>query len=69
MLDIKVLIGCTILKNGIGNRHVLEHFDDEMANILFCQYRAYPIGDAVKIPKELFYLSDTIRGKCNESNM
>ena len=35
MLDIKVLIGCTILKNGIGNRHVLEHFDDEMANILF----------------------------------
>ena len=69
MLYIKVLIGCKILKNGIGNRHVLEHFDDEMANILFCQYRAYPIGDAVKIPKELFYLSDTIRGKCNESNM
>ena len=47
MLDIKVLIGCTILKNGIGNRHVLEHFDDEMANILFCQYIIYIIFNRV----------------------
>lgn len=63
-IGIKIVVGCTVLKNSKKMSEILKAFDDEMVSIHFVQHYCYPLGNAKKIASEYFYKYENIFTDC-----
>lgn len=68
VVGLRLIVGCTITKNSMQLKGVLNSFEEEITNIALFQHKCYPLGRAKeKISADNFYYPKNILDDCSDS--
>lgn len=69
-IGLRVTVGCTITKNSMKLKGVLQSFGEEVTDIALYEHKCYPLGRAKeKIDKDEIYYSNNIKNVCQEKGL
>lgn len=63
-LKIRIVIGCTVLKNSKKMGDYLDLFEDELISVPFVEHYCYPIGNASSLDEDMLYKYPQIATGC-----